>query len=138
MYTDGGSRGNPGPAAAGAFIKEYNKECSKYLGVATNNEAEYEAPILGLRELKKCVGKDKIKNVEVTIYMDSLLAVQQLNRSYKLKSEHIISLFITLHNLCTEYKAVEFIHIVREKNKKADALVNKCLDAHQKRPHLFE
>ena len=129
LYTDGGSRGNPGPAAAGAFIESFNEEFSEYLGVATNNEAEYQAVVLGLSKLKSLVGKSKTKETSVVVYMDSQLAVQQLNRQYKLKSDKVIPLFVKVHNLCVEYKSVEFVYIPREKNKKADAAVNKCLDA---------
>ena len=128
IYTDGGSRNNPGPAAAGAFIESFNEEYDQYLGVATSNEAEYQAVILGLSKLKQLVGKSKTKQTSVVVYMDSQLAVQQLNRQYKLKSEKIIPLFIQVHNLCVEYQSVEFVHIPREKNKKADAIVNRCLD----------
>ena len=128
IYTDGGSRNNPGPAAAGAFIESFDKEYEKYLGVATNNEAEYAAVVLGLSKLKQLVGKNKTKQTSVVVYMDSQLAVQQLNREYKLKSEKIIPLFVQVHNLCVEYQSVEFVYIPREKNKKADAIVNRCLD----------
>lgn len=128
IYTDGGSRNNPGPAAAGAFIESFDKEYEEYLGVATNNEAEYQAVVLGLSKLKQLVGKSKTKDTGVVVYMDSQLAVQQLNREYKIKSEKIIPLFVKIHNLCVEYKSVEFVYIPREKNKKADALVNRCLD----------
>ena len=128
IYTDGGSRNNPGPAAAGAFIQEFDTECKQYLGVATNNEAEYQAIILGLSQLKRLVGKNKTKQTSVVVYMDSQLAVEQLNRNYKLKSDKVIPLFVQVHNICVEYQSVEFVYIPREKNKKADALVNQCLD----------
>lgn len=128
IYTDGASRGNPGPASAGVFIKNFDQEVEKYLGETTNNVAEYEAIILGLLELKKIVGKSKTRNTEANFYGDSLLAIQQLNRRYKINHESIIPLFIKIHNLCTEYKNVSFNHISRENNKRADSIANRCLD----------
>jgi len=129
IYTDGGARGNPGPAALGVVLgAPINKDYSEYLGVKTNNEAEYEAVVFALKKLKALVGTQKTKDLEVEIFMDSELAVNQLNHKYKVESENIIPLFIKIHNLRINYKNVHFTHIPRAKNKDADKLVNIELD----------
>ncbi|MBU1119064.1 ribonuclease HI family protein [Patescibacteria group bacterium] len=126
MYTDGGSRGNPGPAAAGAVL--YGKkgevlgEVSKALGKMTNNQAEYMALILGLKKAKKL----NIKSI--TSFLDSELIVKQLNGEYKVKNEGMKVLFEEVTDLTQEFKSISFKHIPRTKNKYADALVNKALD----------
>ena len=80
IHTDGGARGNPGPAALGVVIgAPFNKNYSQYLGKKTNNEAEYEGVVFALGKLKALVGKNKTKEAEVEIFMDSELAVKQLN-----------------------------------------------------------
>ena len=137
IYTDGGSRGNPGPAASGAFIESLDKGYERYLGETTNNVAEYDAVGVGLSKLKHLIGKDKTKQTSVEVFMDSQLAVKQLSREYKIQSENIIPLFIKIHNLCVEYGKVTFTYIPREKNKKADSLVNKCLDENTGAGGLF-
>ncbi|MCX6712605.1 MAG: ribonuclease HI family protein, partial [Candidatus Vogelbacteria bacterium] len=83
LNTDGGSRGNPGPAGCGAAVSDERgvvlKKASKFLGTATNNEAEYQAVILGLETLKKVYGTGKLKDIEVIVRMDSELVCKQLN-----------------------------------------------------------
>lgn len=133
IFTDGASRGNPGPAAAGAII--YNGqtkggEYGKYIGVATNNEAEYQAIILALQKAKA------LKAAQINFFLDSELAVRQLNHQYKIKDEKIITLFIKIWNLMIDFEKVSFSHIPREKNKEADALVNKVLDNEAKQKTL--
>ena len=89
MYTDGGSRGNPGPAAVGVWIETLNQKYGEYIGdERTNNEAEYEALIIGLKKIKQLVGKDKTKNVSLQCYLDSELVVKQLNGLYKVIEEN--------------------------------------------------
>ena len=87
VFTDGGARGNPGPAALGYVIKnergETLKEHGEYIGEKTNNEAEYRAPIFALKKIKALWGKEKAKKTEVQIFSDSQLVVRQLNRKYK-------------------------------------------------------
>ena len=126
IYTDGGARGNPGPGGAGAIIYDTNhkiiKECSRFLGHTTNNKAEYEALILGLEETKK------LKATNVDCYLDSKLVVEQLNRRYKVKNKELGVLFLKTWNLSQSFKQVNFYHIPREKNKKADSLVNQVID----------
>ena len=128
IYTDGGSRGNPGPAAVGVYIETLGKKIGQCIGVRTNNDAEYEALILGLQKVKHFIGKEKAKKTEIACYLDSELVVKQLNHEYKLKEPRIQQYFIEIWNLTLEYGVVTFTHIPREKNKVADALVNEALD----------
>ena len=132
-YTDGGSRGNPGPAAIGAVIKDENEKTLKTygekIGHGTNNEAEYKAIIFALEKAKLLVGKVKAKQTEVHMKMDSELAFRQLTGIYKLKDEKIQKFFIEIHNLKTDFKKVTFEHVRREFNKEADAALNKALDS---------
>ncbi|MBI4713737.1 ribonuclease HI family protein [Candidatus Uhrbacteria bacterium] len=131
IYTDGGSRGNPGPAASAAVLKEIVgghegktiATASKYLGKTTNNQAEYTAIIIGLEKAKK-LGAN---NVE--FYLDSELAYRQLNGQYKVKDPGIAKRFLEVKNLLHAFQKVTFTHVRREKNKEADELVNKVLDS---------
>ena len=128
IYTDGGARGNPGPAGIGVVIWNGNElvgTYSKYIGEATNNQAEYEAVLLGLQQAKR------LKAVELDFYMDSQLAVNQLNRKFKIKNSDLGSLFVKAWNMMIGFKAVKFHHIPREKNKEADKLVNQAIDNHR-------
>ena len=129
VYTDGGSRGNPGEAAAGFVVGD--KEYGEFLGVQTNNYAEYHAVILALKKLKSLVGKEKAKKTDVEVRSDSELLVRQMNRQYKVTDDNIKIYFVDVLNLTLDFKSVAFIHIPREKNKRADAMVNKTLDAHR-------
>lgn len=137
IYTDGGSRNNPGPAAIGVWIETLNKKYGEYIGEATNNEAEYAALIFGLKKIKHIVGKEKTKNYEIECCLDSELVVKQLNHEYKLKEEHIQKNFIEIWNLMLDFGKVVIIHIPREKNKIADALVNQALDEKMKQGSLL-
>lgn len=126
-FTDGGARGNPGPAAAGVVIKNAAGETiaafGKYLGHQTNNFAEYTALVLALQKAKE------LGATEVDCVMDSMLVVKQMRREYKVKEPTLQKLFLTVYNLSTEFKKVTYRHIYREGNKEADAEVNKALDA---------
>jgi len=142
LYTDGGSRGNPGPAAAGILIcndkNQIIKRYSQYLGAnLTNNQAEYEAVIYGLNKIKLIFGKKKIKNLEIELRTDSELLVSQLNGKYKILDSKIQSLFIKIWNLKLDFKKIKFNHIPREKNKEADFLVNESLKGESKNQQLF-
>lgn len=137
MYTDGGSRNNPGPAAIGVYIETLKKQFGHYIGEKTNNEAEYEAVIFGLNKIKQLVGKDKIKDTEVEIFLDSELVERQLNHIYKIKEENIQKYFIQVWNMMLDFGKVTFNHIPREKNKIADGLVNQALDAEAKQAKLI-
>jgi len=126
IYTDGGARGNPGPAGIGAVIYDENKniiaEVSEYLGVATNNQAEYKAVIAALKKAKELGG------TELVFYMDSELAVKQLNREYKVKNKDLAPLFLEVYNLSLSFKKISFSHIRREFNQAADKLANEAMD----------
>ena len=137
MFTDGGSRNNPGPAAVGVYIETLGKKYAEYIGEKTNNEAEYEALIFGLKKIKALIGKAKAKNTGIECFLDSELAVKQLNHKYKLTEKHIQELFLKIWNLMLDFKLVKFYHITREKNKIADALVNKALDERENQGNLF-
>jgi len=142
IYTDGGSRGNPGKAGIGVvFCNEMGQEIKKYgeyLGDnLTNNEAEYSAVIFALKKFKALFGKALAENSEVEIRADSEFLVKQMNGEYKILDEKIQKLFIEVWNLKLDFKAVKFRHIAREKNKEADRLVNEALDAEAGAKPLF-
>ena len=132
VYTDGGSRGNPGEAALGVVICDAGgntiKSYGVRLGVKTNNEAEYSAIVSALKKIKALYGKEKTKKIEVEMRMDSELAMRQLSGQYKIESEKIIPLFIEVWNLKLDFAKVTFSHVPREKNKEADKMVNEALD----------
>jgi ribonuclease HI len=138
IHTDGGARGNPGPAGIGFVISDESgkivKKVGAYVGVQTNNWAEYEALIYALTELKKIIPKEKREQVRVDVRMDSELVVKQLNGEYQIKEESMQKQFIRVWNLRVgEFPNINFSHIPREKNKEADLLYNKALDAHESR-----
>ena len=131
IYTDGGARGNPGPAAIGVVIKTPMeiKKYGEYIGEATNNEAEYQAVIFALKKLKQLIGKEKAKSeAEVEIHLDSELLASQLNGEYKIKEKRLQQLFLEVWNLKQDFKNVAFKYIPREDNRGADKLVNQILD----------
>ena len=141
IYTDGGSRGNPGKAAIGVvFCNEKDqiiKKYSEYLGDnLTNNDAEYNAVIFALKKFKALFGKAIAEISQVEIRSDSELMVKQLNGEYKLENEKIQKFFIEIWNLKIDFKSIKFKHIPREKNKEADRLVNEALDL-TNRPNLL-
>jgi len=125
-YTDGASRGNPGPAAAGFTLSEPGgtelQAKAFFLGEATNNAAEYTAIIRAL-EAARQIGAEQI-----TVFSDSELLVRQVNGQYKVKSEHIRPFFQQVLDLLAQFRDWKVRHIPREKNKKADKLVNLALD----------
>ena len=126
VYSDGASRGNPGPAAAGFILYDQNKIqlCAKavYLGPTTNNVAEYTAFINALQTAQKFNPKN------LTLYSDSELLVRQINGQYRVKSEQIRPLFQQASQLLEKFENWKLQHITRDKNKQADKLVNKALD----------
>lgn len=151
IYTDGGARGNPGPAATGVVIYDESafakasvdkkgvpiKKHSEYLGEKTNNEAEYQAIIFALKKVKALYGKDEIKSMQIELRSDSELIVKQLNHQYKIEEEHLQKLFMKVWNMLIDFGEVKFVHIPREKNKEADRLVNECLDGEIGKKTLF-
>ena len=133
IYTDGGSRGNPGPSAIGVVFADPEtgqvlKTYGERVEDGTNNEAEYKAIIFALKKSKALYGKDNAKKMEVEMRMDSELACKQLSGEYKLSAKHIQELFIEVWNLKTDFSKVTFTHIPREQNKLADTAVNEALD----------
>lgn len=137
MYTDGGSRNNPGPAAVGVFIETLRKQYGHYIGEKTNNEAEYEAVILGLKKIKQNIGKEKAKNAEIEIFLDSEFVARQMNHEYKVKEPELQKLFLEVWNLMLDFGKVAFNHIPRERNKVADKLVNQALDEKERQMSLL-
>ena len=141
IYTDGGSRGNPGPAAiAAVFCNEKGvvfKKYSEFLGETTNNEAEYQAVIFALKKFKQVFGKKLAKNTEVELRSDSELLIKQLNGEYKILEPKIQPLFLIIWNLKLDFKKVNFKLISRQKNQEADRLVNETLDSQDKNQKLI-
>ncbi len=126
IYTDGGARGNPGPAAIGVVVGD--RAYSEAIGKATNNVAEYKAMVFGLKKAKHLLGGEKAAETDIEIRSDSQLLVSQLKGEYKVKEEELFQYFIEMWNLRQDFKSVSFTHIPREKNHEADALVNQALD----------
>lgn len=127
INTDGGARGNPGPAGIGAVICDEGGKIigrhKQYIGEATNNVAEYKALILALAEAAK-LGADQLD-----VAMDSELIVRQMNGQYKIKQPTLKSLAQEVLKLRNQFKNVAFRHVPREQNKEADRLVNQAIDA---------
>ena len=126
LYCDGGSRGNPGPAASGAVLFSESGErigqTAKYLGRATNNIAEYTALIIGLE-------KATAEGVtHLAVRMDSELVVRQLQGRYRVKNPDLAKCFLRVQSLLGAFISISFAHVRREFNTAADALVNETLD----------
>ena len=141
IRTDGGARGNPGPAALGAVIENEHgvvlKEISEYIGEKTNNEAEYRAPIEALKKLRSFIGKAEAKKSNVQVFADSELMVKQMNGQYKIENPNMQKFFLELWNLKLDFAKVTFQSVPRSQNKHADRLVNQALDAQSKPGKLF-
>ena len=142
IYTDGGSRGNPGKAAIGVVFcnekEEVVKKFGEYLGDhLTNNDAEYQAVIFALKKFKTVFGKAIAKDSEVEVRSDSELLVNQMNGKYKIENEKIQKFFMEIWNLKIDFENIKFKAIPRERNKGADALVNQALDAEASSQKLF-
>ena len=137
LYTDGGSRGNPGPAALGVYIETLDKRYGEFLGNKTNNEAEYAAIVSALKKVRSLIGKERSKKAEIEVRMDSELACKQLNHIYKIENAKLQPLFLEAWNLVLDFGRVIFIHVPREKNTEADAEANKAMDRVMKQPGLL-
>jgi len=128
IFTDGGARGNPGPAGIGVVLLNDKGvrigEISKYIGPATNNIAEYLAVVYGLQEAVY------LGAVKVILYVDSQLVARQLKGEYKVKDQNLRKFFDLAVSLSKKFDSIEIREIPREKNKEADNLVNKALDSH--------
>ena len=126
LYTDGASRGNPGLAGIGVVIQLGNGttyEAKKFIGTATNNVAEYEALIFGLKQVKA----RKLFH-PLVIYSDSQLLVRQLKGQYRIKKPHLKALAEKVHELLRSFPLHEIIHIPRGENSRADKLANEAID----------
>lgn len=125
-FTDGGARGNPGPAAAGIVIKDENGHIldayGEYLGKQTNNFAEYSALISALKRAKE------LGATEVECRLDSELVTKQMQGKYKVRDPGLQKLFVQAYNASTAFKKISYHHIFRESNKEADKQVNETLD----------
>jgi ribonuclease HI len=132
IFTDGGSRGNPGPAAVGAQIVGSDgkvlKEVSEAIGNATNNYAEYFAVIRALQTAKELFGK-QTKEIHFELKLDSELVKKQLSGEYQIKEIGLVPHFIEIHNMrVVSFPHLTFTHVRREFNKEADRLVNDALN----------
>ena len=126
IYADGGSRGNPGPSASGYVLLTEDDELIKangvYLGITTNNQAEYKSIKFALQDALE------LGSLEVAVFMDSLLVINQINGKFKIKNEALYPIYRDIKSLVTQFEKVTFTHVPRALNKLADAEVNKCLD----------
>jgi ribonuclease HI len=129
MFADGGSRGNPGPAASGAVLFDESgavlREVGTYLGVATNNVAEWTGLVTGLEAALE-LGVD-----DLAVRLDSELVVKQISGAYRVKHEGLIPLHAKAKALLRKFARVDVQHVRRKENAAADALVNQVLDAHR-------
>lgn len=127
LFGDGGSRGNPGPSASGYVLMDMENNIifkgGVYLGITTNNQAEYQALKFGLEQALK-MGVS-----EVAVHMDSLLVVNQMKGVFKVKNRDLWPIHQSIKELATQFKKVTYTHVPRELNKLADAEVNSTLDA---------
>lgn len=128
LYTDGGARNNPGHAGIGIVLKDSEgkvvEQFGGYVGVKTNNEAEYLGLIAGLKTAAT------YKPSVLKCHLDSLLVVNQLNGKFKIKQAHLQELVRQVKSFTDQFEKVEFVYIPRGKNSEADSLVNKALDGH--------
>jgi len=129
IYSDGGSRGNPGPSAC-AFVlldgqDQVIEQGEAYLGITTNNQAEYHGVRLGLEKALEMGFR------RVQFRVDSMLVANQLRGMYKIKNRELWPINERIVELVKQFDSVVFTHIPREQNQLADALVNKCLDQHK-------
>jgi len=127
LYTDGGARGNPGPAGIGFVLrigKRESIEVGKYIGETTNNQAEYQALIAGMERARR----EKVNVLECVL--DSELVVKQIAREYRVRDADLKPHYAKICELIRAFDKVTFTHVRREKNKEADWLVNEVLDKH--------
>lgn len=135
IHTDGGARGNPGPAGIGVVVKngktgETLERHSEYIGHTTNNQAEYRAVILGL---ERCLA---LGAKEVDVIADSELLIKQARGEYKVKNRDLAARYMEMKNLETRIGRVHYAHVRREKNKEADALANQAMDKGMRKSSL--
>ncbi len=130
LHTDGGSRGNPGPAALGVVIKDGDgrvvEAVGEAIGITTNNVAEYRALIRGLQLCRQHNATD------VHVHMDSELIVRQMTGIYKIKHPNVVPLAEQVKALHKKFSSVRYAHVPRADNTEADAMVNHALNAQRK------
>lgn len=128
LWTDGASRGNPGPAGAGVLIEAEGTpdriEISEFLGETTNNVAEYSALLLGLRKA------ETLYPSSLTVYSDSELLVRQIHGEYRVKSPLLRPLYLETCRRLRRFPATRILHVRRERNEEADRLANRAIDDH--------
>jgi ribonuclease HI len=131
IYADGGSRGNPGPAGSGAIIRSEDGETvatvSEFLGVTTNNVAEYTAVLRALETLAAQLGSSS-KEADVAVRMDSMLVVKQMSGEWKIKHANMKPLAAKVGEAVRAFRSVSFEHVYRDQNKGADQLANEAMD----------
>ncbi len=129
LYTDGACRGTPGSGGIGVVFKDEKGNVlgtlKKYIGSCTNNEAEYQALIAGLKEAVRH-GYSRLH-----IFMDSELVVKQINGDYRVKSKHLFKYILEVRSLLSSFYTYKVIHINRNENKMADQLANEAIDEHE-------
>lgn len=136
VNTDGGARGNPGPAGIGFVITkdgETIKEGNAYLGETTNNQAEYQALIAALGELLNLVTPDERTNATIEVRMDSELAIKQIKGEYKVKDAGLKIQHAKVKELKAKFPHISFVHVLRADNARADELANEAMDGHETR-----
>jgi ribonuclease H / adenosylcobalamin/alpha-ribazole phosphatase len=131
IHADGGARGNPGPAGAGAVVRDELGNTvaavSEYLGRRTNNYAEYEAVIRALEKVHE-LAKEKLADTTVMVKMDSELVVKQMQGVYKIKHPDMKAQAARLKELAAPFGLIAFAHVPRAENSDADALANEAMD----------
>lgn len=129
IYTDGASRGNPGPASYGFTVSDESGnllyEKGKFIGVTTNNVAEYTGALEALKFARKEYGQD---NLEIKFYADSRLVIEQLSGRFKVKSAHLKPIINQIKELSSSISKITYFHIPRSQNSQADKLANLALD----------
>ena len=126
LFTDGGARGNPGPAAIGFVLSQIGSlpiEHGEYIGTATNNQAEYKALLAGVSVAKKQGVQ------ELQCFLDSELVVKQVRGEYRVKNVELKLLLADIKKVIVDFSSITFQHVPRSKNAHADKLVNEALDA---------
>jgi len=130
VFTDGGARGNPGPAGIGVQVRDEKNEVlgelSEFIGEATNNVAEYTAVKRALEYMQTLF--DDTKAIQAAFNLDSQLVERQLNGEYKIKDDSLKTYFNDIKVLMNEFASVTFTHIMREDNKEADRLANEAMN----------
>ncbi len=126
IHTDGGARGNPGPAAIGCVVHDQDKNkkytISRYIGNTTNNQAEYQALLAALEKAYE------LQAADVECFLDSELVVKQMRGEYRIRDKNLSPLYLKIWNLTLKFNSITFNHIPRSMNKEADTLVNQALD----------